>query len=158
MLKKIKNEIGQSLVEFALVLPIMLILLGMVVDVARIIDAKIMLQNAASESARQIVTEDQMESEVNRVIAQYYDRLDASNLDLKVSKTNVKRRNYQYHSMTNQSMIFVNNPSYIDTFDATVELNYSVPIITPMCQLVLGKNFELNKKYTKLVVKNKFEW
>ncbi|MBN1659148.1 MAG: pilus assembly protein [Anaerolineae bacterium] len=43
---------GQSLLEVALVLPILLLLLVFVVDVARAFDAQIVLKNAAREGAR----------------------------------------------------------------------------------------------------------
>lgn len=46
------RERGQSIVEMAFVLPILLLLLVFIVDVARAFDAQIVLANAAREGAR----------------------------------------------------------------------------------------------------------
>ena len=46
------GETGQSLVEMALIFPILLLLLLAVIDFARIMDAGIVLTNAAREGAR----------------------------------------------------------------------------------------------------------
>jgi Flp pilus assembly protein TadG len=47
-----RDESGQSLVEMAIAFPVLLLLLVAVVDFARIIDAGIVLTNAAREGAR----------------------------------------------------------------------------------------------------------
>lgn len=158
MVKKLKKETGQSLVEFALVLPVLLIILGMVVDIARIIDIKIVLKSAACDSVRNIKTDAGKLSEAERAVAAYYDRLDLSSLNIDVIKNNSSRRTYNYHSRTADYMVFKTNQSYIDTFDVTVVLNYSVPVITPMGQLVLGKNFRVRESYTKMIVAERFKW
>jgi Flp pilus assembly protein TadG len=47
-----QTERGQSLVEMAVALPVLILLLVAVIDFARIIDASIVLTNAAREGAR----------------------------------------------------------------------------------------------------------
>ena len=47
-----KKSVGQSLVEFALILPILLFILVIVADMARVIAAHIALSNASREGAR----------------------------------------------------------------------------------------------------------
>ena len=47
-----RNEEGQSVVEMAITFPILLLLLVAIVDFARVIDAAIVLTNAAREGAR----------------------------------------------------------------------------------------------------------
>lgn len=49
---KPKRTKGQSIVEFALILPILLIILVMLVDMARLVSARVALSNAAREGAR----------------------------------------------------------------------------------------------------------
>ena len=57
LLKKItrflKREDGQSFIEFALVLPILITVLSVVFDVVRIVDAKMVLNNVAGKSGRE---------------------------------------------------------------------------------------------------------
>lgn len=50
--KAVRNEDGQALVEFALVLPILLLLIVAVIDFGWIFMAKIRVTNAARETAR----------------------------------------------------------------------------------------------------------
>ena len=68
LLKKItrflKREDGQSFIEFALVLPILITVLSVVFDVVRIIDTKIVLNNVAGEKSRTFVMQ------IERVLAE----------------------------------------------------------------------------------------
>jgi Flp pilus assembly protein TadG len=52
VLENRQEEPGQSLVEMAVALPVLILLLVAVIDFARIIDASIVLTNAAREGAR----------------------------------------------------------------------------------------------------------
>ena len=47
---------GQALVEFALVLPVLLILLMVLIEVARLFSAWLIVENSAREAARYAVT------------------------------------------------------------------------------------------------------
>lgn len=155
---KSKSEKGQSLVEFAMVLPILLIILGMAVDIARVVDAKILVQSAACESVRQISSRSTMTSEVNTVLATYYDRLNKTKLTTSVTATSTSNRNYTYHAYNSLTGKFVDKSSYIKYFDATVNLTYKVPIITPMAQLVMGKEKVINSKFTRMILEGGFSW
>jgi TadE-like protein. len=144
------EESGQSLVEFVLVFSVLLILVSMVVDISRIIDAKILLQSAACESVRRITSRDSMTSEVNNTIKNEYDRLDPSKLHVSITAGNTKQRNYIYHARSYFG--FVEKNCWFKYFDATVTLNYDVPIITPVGQLILGKSVPLTSKNTRMIV------
>lgn len=50
--KKFKREVGQAMVEFALVLPIFLILLGGIIDFGWVFGNKLVASNASREAAR----------------------------------------------------------------------------------------------------------
>lgn len=156
--KKGKSERGQSLVEFAMVLPILLIVLGMAVDIARVVDAKILVQSAACESVRQISSRSTMSSEVNTVLATYYDRLNKTKLTTNLTATSTSNRNYTYHAYNSSTKKFVDQSSYIKYFDATVNLTYKVSVITPMAQLVMGKEKVINAKFTRMILEGGFSW
>ncbi len=47
-----RNRKGQSLVEFALILPVLMFILVIVADMARVVAARVALSNAAREGAR----------------------------------------------------------------------------------------------------------
>lgn len=49
--KLIKKENGQSLVQFAILLPILIVMLSVTVDVWRIVDAKLLLRSTTSQAA-----------------------------------------------------------------------------------------------------------
>ncbi|HZK57086.1 MAG TPA: TadE/TadG family type IV pilus assembly protein [Clostridia bacterium] len=55
---KDKGERGQGIVEFAIILPILLLLLLVPIDLYRVINAKMILKSAASESISKINYED----------------------------------------------------------------------------------------------------
>ena len=156
--KKGKREKGQSLVEFAMVLPILLVLLGMAVDIARVIDAKILIQSAACESVRQITSRSTMTTEVNTVLSTYYDRIDSSKLVKNISGSSTDFRYYTYHAYNSYYNSFVDRASYIKYFDATVNLTYTVPIITPMAQLVMGKEKVISSQFTRMILEGGFSW
>lgn len=159
-MKKIRGEKGQSIIEFALVLPILLMFLGMAFDIGRVIDAKILVQSASSESIRQVTSRSSMTGEINGVLATYYDRLDQSNLEVLISGGYSSKRYFTYHAYNNSHYpgYFVDRESYITYFDATVELTYKIKIITPMAQLVMGKEKIVNSKFTRMITEGGFSW
>ncbi len=57
-MSKDKGEKGQGIVEFAIILPILLLLLLVPIDLYRVINAKMVLKSAASESISKINYED----------------------------------------------------------------------------------------------------
>lgn len=159
-----KREGGQALVEFVLVFSIMLTLFCMAVDLARVVDAKILLQSAAGESVRHITTDNaaEMSSEVSEAVENDYDRLDPARLQINVTAGPKQRRNYTYHAHNGHKWdgtpLYVNQNCYFTYFNATVRLTYTVPIITPVGQLFFGKQQVMSTDYTKMVVLGGFQW
>lgn len=78
------RERGQALVEFALILPIMLLLICALVDFGRAYYTWLMVTNAAREGARVGATQ-QPESAINARILDSIDGLDASSLTIAVT-------------------------------------------------------------------------
>ena len=56
-IKKFKNESGQALVEFALILPILLLLAGPAIDLGRAVYAKTTLQNISEDITKIMILE-----------------------------------------------------------------------------------------------------
>lgn len=157
------GESGQGLMQFAMVFGILMLLLSMAVDVARVIDAKIMLQSAACESIRQVSSRESMVSEVNTVLANYYDRLNKNALTADLTAGKEIKRDYTYHANTherdrNGKLKFVSQNSYIKYFNASIILTYDIPIVTPVGQLVLGKKLNISSKFGKMVRSGDFSW
>lgn len=158
------GENGQGLVEFALVFSIMVMLFCMAVDIAHVVDAKILLQSAAGESVRHITTDqtEEMSSEVSDAVKNDYDRLDSTKLQVSVTAGPEQRRNYIYHARNGNrrdgTPVYVNQNCYFTYFNATVRLTYTVPIITPVGQLFFGKQQIMSADYTKMVVIGGFQW
>jgi len=78
------RERGQALVEFAMILPIMLLLICALVDFGRAYYTWLMVTNAAREGARVGATQ-QPESAINARILDSIDGLDGSELTINVT-------------------------------------------------------------------------
>lgn len=151
----IKNESGQSLVEFALVLPILIILLSMVVDVWRVYDTKLLLQSVASECAIHLAEKDDVyklrnkESELteslNKLIDdQYGNRLDREKRDVTVSLKDKISETFTYH-VNNNSRYYKNTNDYLQTKkitknyrDASITVTYDVDFWMPLTRVFYG--------------------
>ncbi|MFM1535317.1 TadE/TadG family type IV pilus assembly protein [Helcococcus ovis] len=152
----IKNESGQSLVEFALILPILIILLSMVVDVWRVYDTKLLLQSVASECAIHLAEKDdvhklrnkevELKQNLNELIdKQYGNRLDRKKRDITVSLANDEiKEEFTYH-VNNNSYYLKNRPDYEQTKliikkykDASITVTYDVDFWMPLTSLFYG--------------------
>ncbi|MBE6829897.1 MAG: pilus assembly protein [Ruminococcaceae bacterium] len=156
-----RRENGQGLVEFVLVFSMLVMLLCMAVDTARIVDAKILLQSAACESVRCITSKKTMSSEVYGALENDYDRLDSDRLEVNLTSGANQQRSYIYHAHNGRDYYgyrYANKDSYITYFDATVRLTYTVPVATPVGQLFFGKQKIISANYTKMIVTGGFQW
>jgi Flp pilus assembly protein TadG len=142
---------GQSLVEFALILPLLLLMFGFLFDVGRIIDTKILLQSATHEGARQIISKSNMDNQVLSAISDYSDRLEFDKLTVISSASDTIKQNYTYHALKSDGYNFDQLSSYYTYFDATVTLKYELPIIMPNSKLFFGENFEITSSFTSQV-------
>ncbi|WP_053367498.1 TadE/TadG family type IV pilus assembly protein [Bacillus sp. FJAT-27245] len=106
-----KSERGQSMVETALVLPLLMMLLFGIVDFGRAFHAYLTLDHAGREAARlaSIGSEDTIiRNKINSSVA----GLDTSKLTITISPVNK-----------------TNRPSGTD---ATIKLSYNIDLITPL--------------------------
>lgn len=154
----IKNESGQSLVEFALILPILIILLSMVVDVWRVYDTKLLLQSVASECAIHLAEKDdvyklrnkelELKQNLNELIdKQYGNRLDRKkrNVTVSLGKDEIKET-FTYH-VDNNTNYRGNGPKngLAQTKeitkkykDASIKVTYDVDFWMPLTRLFYG--------------------
>ncbi|TGJ77405.1 TadE/TadG family type IV pilus assembly protein [Caproiciproducens galactitolivorans] len=151
---KMYGERGQGLVEFALVLPVLLIILGAAVDLGRMINYKIILQNAASDSVRSMKQESDLNPDVikSKLYEKYGDQLDFSQFQVRSSGGDVQRKYYTYHA--NSWYGFVDRTSYYDYFDATISVNYRMKMATPVMAMIAGEAVTLSSTFTGQVYIN----
>lgn len=125
MLKRLRrlwrNEKGQSLVEMAVALPVLLLILCGIVDFGWIMGNQIITENGCREGARLgavVGTKSDYETTiVNRVIA--------------------VTPGYSHTGMAVN--VTLSNPTKPDEGDVTVTVRYTFPLLTPLAQTILGK-------------------
>lgn len=110
-----RDERGQAMTEFALVLPILLLILMGIVEFGRIFHAYIVINEAARDAVR-YVSVAASESEVRDVILQDSQSLDETRVAFTISPGETYRRSGQ---------------------PVTVQVTYPVQLITPVLNFVL---------------------
>jgi Flp pilus assembly protein TadG len=115
-MSKLFNNKGQSMVEFALILPVFLILLLGMFDTSRVLNTKFVLENVARNAAR-IGAVSNSDSNVISEIQNGTVSLNAANLNYTISPTESSR-------------------SFGDNIIITI--NYDVDINTPIVSNIIG--------------------
>ena len=153
-----KKEKGQGLVEFAIILPILLLLLLVPIDLYRVINAKMVLKSAASESIAKLNYEEinniGLEPSILNTVDQYFgDKLDLGEIDiLHLDEKRPEDKEYIYYVYS--SDLAEENPSdFQEQFDKRdsnykykeVELQMSYPVkpITFWGGLFIGDSFDV---------------
>lgn len=128
MVNRLKNLKGQAVVEFALVLPILLLLLLGVVEFGRFYNAWLMVTHASREGARMASlgsTKVQVEQQVDSVMTSF----DTEKITVTISPSGTKARG---------DMV-------------TVHVNYDIAPLTPMIKVFTGETLHL-KSHTVMRV------
>lgn len=112
----IKGQKGQSLVEFALVLPLLLLLICGIVDAGRLLFAYESLNMTAQEAVR-LSGLGRTDAEVTAYARNHVRVGDGSHMNVQFTPTDPKGR------MSGQ--------------DVTVTLTYSLPLITPLISSIM---------------------
>lgn len=121
MLKSIKNRKGQSMVEFAMILPVILLILMGIVEFGRFYNAWLMVSHASREGARMAslgATTLQVEERVDTVMAAY----DTARIVVEVSPSGTHSRG---------DMV-------------TVTVTYDMDPLTPFIGAITGGTVHLN--------------
>ena len=154
--KIFKDEKGQAFVQFALLFPILIIMLSVLVDVWRVVDAKMLIQSVASETALHIV-----EYSDSANIDKYNDykknvlenelkgRLDLSKLKLTIEEGNLQNDKYRFHSSSRD--YYGKEYDYLYR-DYTVKVEYVVDIVMPLSRIAFRTDkFRVNSKFVTRV-------
>lgn len=156
-----QSENGQSIVEFALILPILILLLSLPVDLYRYMDMKVMLSNAASESIGELDYETMASGDGPQQIVQvvedhYGDRLDHSKVQLKVlSEGGAVEIPYTYYvyssaladpSPANYWSQFESRAGNYQCAQVRLQLAYDMKPVTFWGSLFLGDSFEVKTR------------
>jgi Flp pilus assembly protein TadG len=129
MLRRMKDEKGQALTEFALVLPILLFLIMATIQFGFALNSYLVLTGLARDAARVgSVTND--DSEIHRTIQQNNPTLDASKISITISPSESARHRGD---------------------QIQISLKYPVPIIVPLIGSITGDELLLSTSITMRV-------
>lgn len=152
LIKKNKIESGQSLVQFVLVLPVLMIMFGIIVDTGRVINAKIILGNATAECIRYIVekrttpiSDSNLKALTDEALnnGRFYDFFDKRKLNIGITVSNNSPQEYYYHKSDSD---YYGTRGYVYTKDVQIELSYELDLIMPLARVAFKGN--------KIVLKN----
>lgn len=128
--KKFIGEEGQSMVEFALILPIILLLLLVPVDIYRFAHTKMLLNSANSDIISQVTYVEGMSSDTVKTTIQehlnrsYADILDVTNVQFdKVELGTLREVDYNYLMYTSEKE---DEPVFQDKFQLRTDAKYQV--------------------------------
>lgn len=117
-----KAERGQSVVELALTLPIVLLILLGMVDFSRMYQAYLTVQHAAREGARLAIT-GATDSSITQRVYDTAPTLTQSNITVQVTPAAASR---------------------ISGGNVTVQVTYPYSVLTPIVSNIVGKTLNLN--------------
>ncbi len=120
--KWVKNKKGQALVEFALILPILFMIVFGIVEFGRVFNAYVIVSNASREGARQAAV-GKGDSEVRTKVKDVASSLSIVDDDIGIDPAKGSRE-------------------YGD--QVTVDVNYNLPIIAPFVDVILDSDGDGN--------------
>lgn len=121
-MNNIRNNKGQALVEFAIILPILLIILMGIIEFGMMMNSYLTIQNAAREGARLGIVGG-TDIEINTLITKISPSLNTSDLNVSISPDEVSR-----------------NPG--DTLDVNITYKYHMTV--PIISAILGNEIDLH--------------
>jgi hypothetical protein len=129
MLNRLKDEKGQALTEFALVLPVLLFLMMATIQFGFALNSYLVLTGLARDAARvgSITNED---SEIRRVIQQNNPTLDPDKITILITPPESERHRGE---------------------ELRVSLEYPVPVIVPLLGSITGDELMLSTSITMRV-------
>ena len=142
----IKKEHGQAMVEFALVLPILLLLVGGIIDFGWIFFNQISVNNASREAARYVAIH-YTEADINKTINKA--KIEARE---KVSENILSSFEVvEVEVIPDVTPYDPSNPTEADYI--TVSLKGNVIVLTPILQSILSDKYEISANTTMRVEK-----
>lgn len=155
--RKIREESGQSLAEFALIVPILILMLMIPIEYYRIISTKIILNSAATDALVQLdkeaVTVDNIYMKItDNIAASYADNIDMNKLVKVVKLGSTVENNYKYYVYSSDkknsdfSKQFDIRDSNFKTQRVKLKLRYSIEPITLLGKTFLNDKFEIETR------------
>ncbi|WP_350343112.1 TadE family protein [Proteinivorax tanatarense] len=161
----LKKENGYSFVEFALVLPLVLIMLGLIFDMGRAVHVKMELQHVAGEVQKVITLYEEegvtggirAHSEHNNLdelvlqIINEGTNLNSDNLNVSIEESETKERWFIGHHYNQRTRRFdrINNRN--DVKYVTVTADYEMPFGMFITKTILGDSIQLSESFTGLM-------
>ena len=140
----IKREHGQAMVEFALVLPILILLIGGIIDFGWIFFNQISVNNASREAARHVA--------VHYTEAPISKNLDNAKVQAKIKVNENVLDSFEMDPNTSVT-VSCDKPNPADADYITVTLKGNVIVLTPILQSILSNKFEIKADTTMRVEK-----
>ena len=118
LIRRLKKNKGQSLVETALVLPILLLILMGIIDFGMMFNNYLIVSNASREGARNAAV-GATDSEINAIVSNVVSTLDSSRIVVEISPSETERKKgdelvvkvkYEYRLITPMISALLPNP------------------------------------------------
>lgn len=124
----LKSKSGQSLVEMAIILPVLLMLIFGMVEFGRILSSYLIMENLCRDAARYGVV-GHTDTQITNLISSENPGLDSSGLTTSISPTGTRTRGTAL----------------------TITLNYSVTLVSPIISGLLPNPYPLETSCTMMV-------
>ncbi len=170
MKRKLQNwlntEKGQSLVEFAIILPILILLLTLPVDYFRYINTKMLLNSAASESIGELsytsASSGNPDNDIKQTLKDCYgDRLDSDKVQISIDKGIPEEKDYTYYVYSSAKADpdplhfgeqFEERPSSYECMEVQMRFSYEMSPVTYWGTVFLDDTFEVKTPtYTRKI-------
>lgn len=158
-IRKGKYECGQAIVEFALILPILLLLLLLPFDFYRCINMKMILNSAASESLCQVdyasIANGTLANDLMDIIRTTYgDQLDAGRVTVEKLDLGAKStETYTYYVYSSDKADpgnfwnqFESRPSSYEGQHIELQLSYEIEPVTMWGEMFLGASYQVKSR------------
>lgn len=118
----LKNKKGQALIEFAIILPIIILILMGIMEFGVMLNSYLKIENASREAARAGIV-GASDVEIEALVTQVSPSLDSNNLQVTISPAEAYR---------------------VSGGTLTVTVTYNYPMITPIISNLFGGTISLN--------------
>lgn len=165
MIKKLKGESGQSVTEFALILPILIIVLALIMDVGKAVHAKVNLQYLTSEIQKVAVLYDEggatggvkdqsrfsSKEKTIETLINNNGTLDPKRLKYEIDLSDIEHRDFTRKIWSANDGGFIGHKNRTDIRYVTVTTTYDVPFSMYITKQVMGETLRLTETYSGLM-------
>lgn len=142
---------GQALVEFALIVPISLLLMGSALDLGRLFYARVSLENAAREGAFYGSTNPRCDTAARS----FCDDPDTAEWRVLNEASGLGSLNVNLSCSSGGTAVALTSCAAGDMYEATVSTNFT--LVTPLLEPLLGTSMNLEASATAVVLEEAFD-